>query len=514
MNTPTDLRFSANGTAPAPRPSGVFPAPFRREPAWTIFRWHIWVFWLIPLGLLLTALFMGEESAGILWSALAAATACSIALAAVGYRLTSFVAIVALYHLIIYPLAAWGNLLLPEPTVRPDLWIDTALAMQGCAVGMLALALAAWLANGAMAPQKVAAYGQTLAAPPSPKSNALIALLIIPVALLLAAIGEYYHMAIIEASAAAQSWLNLISIVQYIAYSGLFLQVYRYTRTNSRTDAFWAGALALLCILLFLPSGSRYSAFGFLPLLLLAFSEWEPDWRKKIVIIGGSILVMLALTSGISAYRSIKGIDRANLEEKYSVVLNSTLNPKSDQNDPWAVIIGRMSDYTAAGRIIAFTPENLDFRGAESLERLWQVFVPGFLNILPDRLNLADGAELCDRYWITKSYKGFGSSPCMVIGDLYSRWGWPGIFLGMLVIGFVLRQFDLRIFYRWETFTIIFFVLMGRLILSLGAGSLVQLCVTLFRDSLVMALIAYVLAQMVKPSIAPLKSHGKVQEMG
>jgi hypothetical protein len=498
MNAPTGLRASANGTAPAPRPAGFFPAAWQREPAWAISRWHIWVLWLIPLLLLLAALFMGEESAGILWSVLAAATACLIALAAVSYRLTSFVAIVALYHLIVYPLAAWGNLLLPEPTVRADLWLDTARAMQGCAVGMLALALGVWVANCLADPRQIHTGDHTLAAPSAARSNILLALLIIPIALLLVSLGAYYHMVIIEGSTAAQGWSNLISIVQYIAYSGLFLQVYRYTRTNSRTDAFWAGALALLCILVFLPSGSRYSAFGFLPLLLLAFSEWGPDWKKKIVIIGGSILVMLALTSGISSYRSIKGIDRANLEEKYSVALNSTLNPRSDQTDPWAVIIGRMSDYTAAGRIIAFTPDNLDFRGAEALESLWQIFVPGFLNILPDRINLADGAELCDRYWITKSYKGYGSSPCMIIGDLYSRWGWPGIFLGMLVIGFVLRQIDLRIFYRWETFTIIYFVLMGRLILSIGGGSLIQVCVTLFRDSLAMAAIAYLLAYVIK----------------
>jgi hypothetical protein len=85
----------------------------------------------------------------------------------------------------------------------------------------------------------------------------------------------------------------------------------------------------------------------------------------------------------------------------------------------------------------------------------------------------------------------------MIIGDLFSRWGWPGIFLGMVIIGFVLRQFDLRIFYQWNAFTIIFFVLMARLILYIGAGSLIQFCVTVFRDSLIMALIAYVLAQVV-----------------
>ena len=111
--------------------------------------------------LLFSALLMDGEGAIILWSALAAATACIIALDAAGYKLTSFVSMTAIYHLIIYPLAAWGNLLLPEPATRWDLWIDTYLAMQGCAVGILAMALGVLLANYSMGPEKGAAYGRS-----------------------------------------------------------------------------------------------------------------------------------------------------------------------------------------------------------------------------------------------------------------------------------------------------------------------------------------------------------------
>lgn len=448
--------------------------------------------------LLFPALLMDGEGAIILWSALAAATACIITLATVGYKLTSFVSMTAIYHLIIYPLAALGNLLLPEPVVRWDLWIDTHLAMQGCAVGILGLALGAWIANFSLGPQKVHAYGRYLKAPPSPRINILISLLIVPVALIMDQMSVYYHTAILESTLGAHEWVNLVGIIQYIAYSGIFLQVYRYTRTHSNKDAFWACGLCLMCILIFLPSGSRWSAYGFLPVLMLVFAEWESNTRKKIAVIGGSILVMLALTSGIGAYRNLRGLANVDLESKYAFALRSTLNPGASQDDIFGTIIGRLSDYVAAGRIIAFTPENIDFRGAESIEGFWQIYVPGFLNILPDRINLADAIELCDRYGITKTYIGGGSSPCMIIGDLFSRWGWPGVFLGMLVIGFVLRQFDLRIFYRWDTFTIIYFVLMARLILSISGGSLLQFCVTILRDALVMALIAYVLAQVIE----------------
>ncbi len=478
------------------------PVRSRRQPAATLSPFAGRIFWLIPVILLFSALFTDEAGARILWPALAAAIACMIAVAAAGYKLTSFVSLVAISHLIIFPLAAWGNLLLPKPLVRWDLWIDTHLAMQGCAVGILGLALGAWIANLSPGLQKVHAYGRCLKAPTSSGINILISLLIIPVVLILVLLEMYYHMVMLEgpiqATMETQSWLNLIGIIQYIAYSGIFLQVYRYTRTHSQKDAFWALGLCLMCMLIFLPSGSRTAAFGFLPLLLLAFAEWEHNTLKKIAVIGGSILVMLALTSGIGAYRSMKGLAQVDIQRKYAFVLHSTLDPEANPDSLFGAVISRLSDYVAAGRIIAITPKNLDFRGAESIENLWQIYVPGFLNILPDRINLADAAELCDRYGITQNYKGGGSSPCTIIGDLFSRWGWPGIFLGMLVIGFVLRQFDLRVFYRWDTFTITYFVLMVRLIFSIPTGSLIQFCVTLLRDSLVMALIAYVLAQVIE----------------
>jgi hypothetical protein len=498
MRTPSGVKLFRHGTEASFLPARVIPVRSRRQPAATISPFVSRIFWLIPLMLLLPALLMDGEGAIILWSALAATTACIIALAAAGYKLTSFVSMTAIYHLIIYPLAALGNLLMPEPLVRPDLWIDTHLAMQGCAVGILGLALGAWIANLSLGPQKVHAHGRCLTAQTSPRINILISLLIVPVALIQVQIGLYYHSAIFESTIEAQGWLNLLAIIQYIAYSGIFLQVYRYTRTHSNQDAFGACGLCLMCILTFLPSGSRWSAFGFLPILLLAFCEWEPNTRKKIAVTGGSILVMLALTAGISNYRAIRGLEKVDLEGKYAFALGSTLNPGASRDDIFGTIIGRLSDYVAAGRIIDFTPEPVDFRGAESIGDIWQIYVPGFLNILPDRINLLDSAELCDRYGITKTYKGGGSSPCMIIGDLFSRWGWPGIFLGMLVIGFVLRQFDLRVFYRWDTFSIVYFVLMARLILTVSGGSLIQFCVTIFRDSLVMALIAYVLARVIE----------------
>jgi hypothetical protein len=87
----------------------------------------------------------------------------------------------------------------------------------------------------------------------------------------------------------------------------------------------------------------------------------------------------------------------------------------------------------------------------------------------------------------------------MIIGDLFPRWGWPGVLLGMAVIGFILRQIDLRILYRWDTFTILFYVLFGRQIATIVSTSLVNIIVLFARDLLLMALLAYLLARLSNP---------------
>ena len=84
----------------------------------------------------------------------------------------------------------------------------------------------------------------------------------------------------------------------------------------------------------------------------------------------------------------------------------------------------------------------------------------------------------------------------MIIGDLFSRWGWPGVLLGMAVIGFILRLVDVRILIRWDTFTVLFYLLFGRFVTTIVTTSVVNIFVMFTRDLLLMAIIAYVLARL------------------
>lgn len=436
---------------------------------------------------------------GELWTlgaAAAAAIACLFAGESVDYSPTSFISIVAVTHLIFYPLAAWGNLLLPQPAVRWDLWADTHLAMWGCTVGVLALAVGARLSDVTYKRRK-SAEGQIFANPTPLKFNILLASLVIPGGLIMGLLGLYYHSAVDPNYNFEATWsLNLFGILLSLATCGVFLQTYRYTRSHSLKDLCWTAALFLGPIIVFLPSGSRSTAMGFLPLLLLAFWKWETNLRRKILALAGVLVILFPLTAGIGVYRNEREIQRLSFEQKMDLALKATVRQTEAPGGSLPAIVNRFSDYVAAGRIIADTPGIIGYQGTAGMEDWWQIYVPGFLNLIPHRINLNDGTETCVRYGVTQ-WEG-GSSPDMIVGDLFSRWGWAGVALGMMVLGFILRQLDLRIFNRWTTFTIIFFVMFGRMVVLMVSSSLLNIFIDLARDFAAMALVSYFIAMIAR----------------
>jgi hypothetical protein len=231
---------------------------------------------------------------------------------------------------------------------------------------------------------------------------------------------------------------------------------------------------------------------GFLPLLLLAFWKWETNLSRKILALAGVLVILFPLTAGMGLYRSERGLQRLNFEQKMAVALKATERQGEAPGGSIEAIVSRFSDYVAAGRIIADTPRIIDYRGTEGMEDWWQIYVPGFLNLIPHRISFVDGAETCVRYGVTQF--GGGSSPDMIVGDLFSRWGWAGVALGMMAIGFILRQLDLRIFNRWTTFTIIFFVMFGRMVFEMAGASVFNIFTDFARELAAMALISYFIA--------------------
>jgi len=451
--------------------------------------------WLAVIAILFSLPFIKGGDTSTLWAAGAAAIACLLAVASVDYSSTSFISIVALTHLIFYPLAAWGNLLLPKPAVRWDLWVDTGLAMWGCTVGVLSLALGARLGNFTNN-RKMSFEGRIPDGPTPLIFNISLASLFIPGVIIEKVLGVFYHGAVDPHYNLGASWaLNLIGILLSIASCGIFLQTYRYTRTHSVKDLQWAALLCLAAIILFIPSGIRGAAMGFLPLLVLAFLKWETNSGRKFIVLAGALIILFPVAAGMNAYRGETGLQQLNYQQKMGVAMKAIEQQGEGGSHGRALsaVVDRFSDYVATGRIIAYTPRIIDYRGTEGMEDWWQIFVPGFLKIIPHRIDLNEGAEICMRYGVTQ-WGGGGSSPDMIIGDLFSRWGWAGVFLGMMMIGFILRQLDLRIFNRWTTFTIVFYVMFGRWVFGIVSDSFLGIFVMLARDLAAMAILSYFIA--------------------
>ena len=154
--------------------------------------------WILLATMIFSLPFIQEGDLWIFGAAMAATVACLLAMAAVGYDLTSFVSIVALTHLLFFPLAVWGNLLLPGLVVRWDLWVTSDLAMWGCTVGVLGLGLGAFIAGRLARPTRKSFSGSgTLPLPPF-KFNLILVLLIVPICFIQLILGLYYHSAITD----------------------------------------------------------------------------------------------------------------------------------------------------------------------------------------------------------------------------------------------------------------------------------------------------------------------------
>jgi hypothetical protein len=466
--------------------------------------------WLLVLVMLCSYSFITNDDFWTFVPTITATVSCMIALACAGYGLLSFFSIVVMSHLISYPFAAWLNLLLVEPAVRWDLWVHTDWAMWACTVGMLGMALGCLMVNIFNKGTKL--FINKSDSPPSKLIfNIILASLFVPSAIGMLLLGIYFHGSIADYSAGGKRYVYIFAVLRNIAFCGVLLQTYRFTKTRSLKDAFWALALCLLPIILFLPSGMRGAALGYVPLIILSFCSWETSNRRKFIILAASGILMVGLISGLGFYRNIKDIEKISMKEKYQEVYESSMNVGVANLDWLRVIVGRLSDYVAVGVIVHSTPNEMPFRGSEGMEDWWQVFIPGFLNIIPDRIEINEGAEICDKYGITKSFGGSGSRPAMALGDLFSRWGWEGIILGMIVLGFFLRQLDLLLFRKLEVVTIIFMALTVQYVFSIHSQNLLNLFIYFFREFIVLIIISSLLASIISKQSVKYYNKGKLR---
>lgn len=444
------------------------------------------------IGICIIILFSSITYSNIAWSALGATIGCILVIGSAGFRLFSFVTMVGLLHLFFFPIAVFANLLLEYPAVREDLWESAGLAMLGCAVGCIGLVFGSMLSR--LVNIKYKSFSDTNLS--TPLFLNIILFLLVPVpALVMYYLGIYFHIAVTGDFAFDKNiYLNLLGIINWIGYTGIFLQLRRYYMKKTMIDAVIFIAMVIFAILIFLPSGSRSSAILFIPLLLVYYIILERRYYMKLIMLAISAVLLIIIIITAEIYRDSTGRLELTSTETVSIMESSFITGFEDKDKTIYLLIGRFSDFSAVGRIIDYTPKNFPYRGLEGVEDWWQMFVPGFLR---PNVNLStDGAQQTLKYEVTPA--DTTSTPVMIIGDLYSRGGWIGILIGMIIIGFTLGVIDRSLLYGRNVFSLIFFVIYGgRHVFPIHTASLLNVFVTLTRDLFLTIILSDLLSRLV-----------------
>lgn len=393
-------------------------------------------------------------------------------------RLFSFFTIYAGMCMIAYPIAAFMNIIKEVPAVRDDLWPETPEAMIGYIVSIIFLLVGAKISNNDSETSTANDNARFTRIKPGPLLFLYSFLLL--VAFVMYKTGMYYHSSIDEYNFELKGYLNLLTHVTWISYVAVFIQLRNYLLGRRRTDLLLLLGMSITAIAIYLPSGSREMALGFMPLLLVCYYEWEKDGFRKVVVSITCVIAIMMMLIIVDAYRGLQSLADVGLIDKYSMLTSAAKGEISSELSPYDVLAGRLADYVAAGRIIATTPEQYNFRGFEGVSDWWQIGLPAFLRPQGNQLNFSDGAEIASNYGVSQWESS--SSPVMTIGDLFSRFGWTGIVIGSIVIGYLLSMLDRYLYRRNELFKIIFFVLFARIVWRLYTTSLLINVVSFTRD--------------------------------
>jgi hypothetical protein len=414
------------------------------------------------MGAVLYALLGGGNTAGFAWWAVAAFLACAVPIFIAGAQATSCVALVALVHVVYFPFAVVINLLSSTPGVSEEpIWVRTPEAMQLCVFGMLGLGAGALLINLAWPTRKGAPVFNASIAHLSPVRLLILNALVILYALILYSNNAYFHMLAGGDSewsltgADSTAWMGYF---EYISYAALLLQLLRWSATRSIKDALYSILLTAIPFFTMLPSGSRDLALrGVVPAVgIVVLSRTRLRIRTVVLVCSICAMVLWFVLLGMNIYRGqiyYKGVAVHRLDDRLKLIGTSIVRASpgvdKDRTDEQLQALGnRLADYVVPAMATQYYPDVVPYRHFEGMETWLPYLLPHQLRPEAYQADPQDGARLSasigfrggtlDIYNPTSE----GSSPSMVIGDWYSRFGAWGVFFGMALCGAALRLLD------------------------------------------------------------------------
>lgn len=462
------------------------------------------IYWLFVLLCGLYAIFGEINTPAYVLPTIAALVAAGLVLHKVKYSWMSFVSIFTLAHVIAYPVGIMLVLSLTSPTlaIESEIWETTPLGLWAMVVGMCGLILGIILTRLRLFPSHIHSAPQSREAILTPVwFNMGLTLLIVPVVVIYINAGIYYHSNVTGIDAynfANANSLGFVGYLVYITYGGLVLQIRRYLSTKLMRDLKYALFCTLLPLFVMLPSGSRANTMIIGVIALIYFLHMETRVKLKYLVFSLSIILFLSLTLSIEAYRllGLKGNSISFFEQITSVIKTlSTSDNKADttktENEISRAILGRrLSDIHSSGYLVSIIPENFPHRGFNGMLDFPYYLLPTVFRPEVDLDYNYDAVLMADTYQF-RSDTG-GSSPMMIIGELYERFGWPGIFLGFACIGFLLKRLD-----RWVSANTIkgtlIWAMLFYAVVNMHTYSLLKIFTLTTRQLIIFMLIVYLL---------------------
>lgn len=297
---------------------------------------------------------------------------------------------------------------------------------------------------------------------------------------------------------------SILGLATAMSHAGIFLLLFRYKVTGAKHDLILCLLLSALTVSLLIPTGWRGTALSFIPWLFLLYAIGKRDKKKVLVILTVLVFTLSALSAAVQSFRDVGDQSGKPILARLGEITDALVEPSaasSIQVSTFEMMAGRLAEYQVPGRIIEYSPEVIPYRGAEGLENIPLMFVPKI--IFTDRMPFLDFAIISERYGVGKVWGG--SSPVMIIGDLFSRWGWAGLILGMGVLGFVLTWLDKLVLTEWNTQSILFFALFCERIYKIANMSLFDLIVFLSRE----LALAWILSIVISKIFLALSANGR-----
>ncbi len=386
-------------------------------------------------------------------SLIVALIAAGLVLHQVRYRWVSFISIFTIGHVISYVVGPMVVLSLSDSSfaIEPELWKTTPVSVWAMIVGMLGLMLGIYLAQMRHSLHPKPEISTTRESSVTPVwFNVSLCLLIVPVLIVHLRTRVYYHKDVTGIESYdfgnAES-LGFLGYFTYMSYGGTILQIRRYLTTRDRSDLNFMLLCVVLPLLAILPSGSRVGTFSIITIAALYFIDNEKSAKLRHLVLASSTIFLVLLTTSIEQYRtSAQEFERANVIDRLGSVARSIISQGTGDGEELAdelsrAMLGRrLSDNVSVGYLIQVVPSDAPHRGISDMRNFAFYLLPTFIRPAVDLDFNYDAVLMRDLYGFRANIGG--SSPMMIIGELYVRFGWFGIFLGMSVIGFMLTRLD------------------------------------------------------------------------